>query len=405
MPHLLGRSRARAPQGESVASEERPAQTKYRFGFVLSTAVGNLTRYQILRRFAEHDPEVESIWAPVKHYLAPGERDPFALLPGPVRTRAIVLHQAAPVLRRLNDLDAVMIHMYEVDIVTALRGYVHRNPLRIASTDDPPAIRPDSYPFHPVDLRKPRWRRAVRLQIDLWRARRADLHIPFSRWAADLICEGTGLDRSRVRPMHVGLELARWPGAEKQASAGKLKILFVGGDFERKGGHDLLAAFAGGLAERAELHLVTRSAPADVPAGVFVYSDLDADDERLATLYREADIFALPTFSDLSPWAVLEAMASRCAIVTTAVGGIGDLVAHGKTGLLVPTRSPIELAEAIRTLIDDPGLRLALGSAARDHVERHYDARINVPQILGLMKAAVDQRRGEPGRHRPTRAR
>src|SRR5436309_2056112 len=78
------------------------------------------------------------------------------------------------------------------------------------SGDDAPALDPDRYPMHPRDRAKPRWRRALRLQIDLWRARHADLLIPFSPWAGRILVEGAGVPASRVHPVHVGLDLDLW---------------------------------------------------------------------------------------------------------------------------------------------------------------------------------------------------
>lgn len=368
------------------------ASRRYRFGFIMSTSLGNLTRYENFRKFAGRDPEVECTWAPVKHYIAPGEDDPFRMLPGGLRKRAIVLKQSMPVLGQFGSFDAVLIHMYEVDILTALRGYLRRRPLRIISTDDAPVLDPATYPIHPAELDKPRWKRAIRLRIDLWRAHRADALIPFSQWAAGILVSGAGVPAGRVTPIHVGLDLDFWkPGERAPAETGrKVKLLFVGGEFARKGGSHLLEAFRGPLSEQAELHLVTRSAPAGLPAGVHVHPDLRPNDPRLAQLYREADIFVLPTTSDLSSWVILEAMASGCAVVATPVGGIVDLVVEGETGFLVPVGDVERLAAAITALVRDPGRRLQMGANGRARVERHFNAAVNAPRILQVMKDAVD---------------
>ena len=66
--------------------------------------------------------------------------------------------------------------------------------------------------------------------------------------------------------MNVGIDLSLWPRAEARAP-GRPKILFVGGDFLRKGGDILLAAFERHLAASAELHLVTNRAPAESRPG------------------------------------------------------------------------------------------------------------------------------------------
>lgn len=379
-----------------MAAQQNGGNTKYRFGIVLSTSLGNLTRYHNFRKYAERDAEIDFVWAPVKHYIAPGEPDPFSWLPGPLHKRAVVLHQSAPVLRRLRSFDAVMIHMYEVDILTALRSYLYRSPLRMISTDDAPVVDPSTYPIYPSDLKKPAWKRAVRLRIDLWRARRADMLVPFSHWAGDILIRGAGVAPSRVTPIHTGLDLEVWRHEPKplRSPTDRVRLLFVGGDFERKGGLHLLEAFVHRLSDAAELHLVTKSAPPALPPNVHVYADLNANDERLTQLYRQADILVHPTTSDLSSWVVLEGMASGCPAVVTPVGGIVDLVVEGDTGLFVPVGDVERLARALRSLIDDPVRRREMGARARRMVEEHFDAKINVPQILAIMKDSVDRRRG-----------
>lgn len=369
----------------------------YRFGFILSTSLGNLTRYRILRKFAERDASIDFTWAPVKHYLAPGEPDHFRWLPGFLKARAIVLQQSWPCLQRFGEFDAVMIHMYEVDLLTSVRAAFLRSPLRVISTDDAPAIDPANYPLHPVDQAKPAWRRALRLRLDLWRARRADLLIPFSKWAAKILVEGAGIDNDKVIPLHVGLDLDVWKYVPKAPlkPGERAKLLFVGGEFQRKGGAHLLASFQRHLSDIAELHLVTKSGPTILPPHVYVYGNLSPNDERLAQLYREADIFIHPTTSDLTPWVVLEALASGCPTIVTRIGGIGELVEEGRTGLFVPVGDVDALGAAIRSLLADPARLHAIGQEARRFIEQNFDASVNVPKILGIMKSAVDRRRSE----------
>lgn len=377
-------------------SNEKPNTpgAKYRFGFILSTSLGNITRYNNFRKFAEKDSEIEFVWAPVKHYFTPQEHNPFRFLPKIVQNRAIVLYQALPVLRRLRSLDAVMLHMYEADILLALRGYMFAAPLRIISSDDAPAVDPSSYPFHPVELTKPAWRRALRLKIDIWRVRRSDMLIPFSKWATDILVKRVGIDASRVNPIHVGLDLDIWRYTPRivQDTDRPTKLLFVGGEFFRKGGADLLKVVAGRLATLTELHIVTKTVLHNVPDNVRVYNDLSANDDRLAGLYRDADILVHPTTSDLSPWVILEAMASGCAVITTPVGGIVDLIDEGHNGLLVPVGNLAALAEAIDKLVGNQLLCMQMGASGRAMIEENYDARKNVPLILRALKNAVDQK-------------
>ncbi len=63
-------------------------------------------------------------------------------------------------------------------------------------------------------------------------------------------------------------------------------------------------------------------------------------------------------------------MLSGCAIVATGVGSICDALQDGETGLVVPVDNANALADALRRLKDDPGLRLRLGAAAAESAHR-----------------------------------
>jgi glycosyltransferase involved in cell wall biosynthesis len=365
---------------------------KYRFGFMLSTALGNITRFNILKKYAERDQTVEFVWAPVKHYIAPAEFNPFSKWPKFLARRAIPIYQAWSVLGKLSEFDAVMVHMYEVDLILSARSYFTRNkPLIVCSTDDAPVLDSKTYPVHPVDAAKSGIKKYIRLRLDLWRTKRAALQIPYSKWAANILTDGAKLPRDKVIPIHVGLDLEQWHYHDRVArSNSRVKILFVGGDFVRKGGALLLDVFAKSFADVAELHLVSPQAPTGVPAGVYVYKNLSPQSDRLMSLYRECDIFALPTTSDMSPWVVLEAMASGCAVITTPTAGIAEMIVDGQTGIFVPKNDFQALAQAIKQLIENPAKQREIIRAARTSIEENFNAAINVPRILGVMKKLVD---------------
>src|SRR5262249_37399304 len=112
------------------------------------------------------------------------------------------------------------------------------------------------------------------------------------------------------------------------------RILFVGGDFLRKGGDLLLEVYRKRLRGRAELVLVTRDAVPPEP-GVEVHTGVGANSEKLRELYAGADLFALPTRADCFSLVCMEALASGIPVVTTRVGGIPDIVREGETGHLI----------------------------------------------------------------------
>ncbi len=87
------------------------------------------------------------------------------------------------------------------------------------------------------------------------------------------------------------------------------------------------------------------------------------------------------------PVALMEAMATGLAVVASDISGIPELVEDGVTGLLVPPGDPQALADAVRRLHDDAGLRSRLGEAARARVEHDFDLRRNAAALAPLLLA------------------
>lgn len=104
--------------------------------------------------------------------------------------------------------------------------------------------------------------------------------------------------------------------------------------------------------------------------------------EDVPTELRASDIVVLPSYREGTPRSLLEAAAIGRPIVSTQVPGCRETVDDGVTGFLVPPRSPVELAEAITKLIDDPDLRAQLGRAGRKKAESKFDERFVIERTL-----------------------
>jgi glycosyltransferase involved in cell wall biosynthesis len=114
--------------------------------------------------------------------------------------------------------------------------------------------------------------------------------------------------------------------------------------------------------------------------------------DGVAARLRAADLLVLPSRSEAFPNAVLEGMAAGLAIVASAVGGVPELIDHGRTGVLTPPGDAVALADRICTLIADPALAARLGAAARDEVCRRYSFERMVAQFEELYAAELHQR-------------
>ena len=106
---------------------------------------------------------------------------------------------------------------------------------------------------------------------------------------------------------------------------------------------------------------------------------------------RQADLFCLPARiasdgdRDGLPNVLLEALANRLAVVTTPVGGIGELVRDGVNGLVVEPDNVAALVSAIERMCSDPRLRRSLGERGRGDVEGSFDARAGLDRLAIML--------------------
>lgn len=137
-------------------------------------------------------------------------------------------------------------------------------------------------------------------------------------------------------------------------------ILFVGLDWKRKGGPDLVEAFK--LVRKkisdARLIIVGADPPLDLP-GCEVAGKVPPDE--LDKYYQAASLFCLPTY--LEPFGIvfIEAMTAHLPIVATRVGAIPDFVEEGKNGIMVEPGDIQGLADALLKLLNHPELCRSFG--------------------------------------------
>jgi colanic acid/amylovoran biosynthesis glycosyltransferase len=118
--------------------------------------------------------------------------------------------------------------------------------------------------------------------------------------------------------------------------------------------------------------------------------------------YGEADIFVLPSVvapngsGDVTPNALIEAMAMQLPVISTRSRGIPEIVEDGVSGILVPARNERALAEAIIRLADDKELRSRLGKNARKRVEERFDIHRNMRGLAALFRTGVPEVGAEP---------
>lgn len=117
------------------------------------------------------------------------------------------------------------------------------------------------------------------------------------------------------------------------------------------------------------------------------------DKNKLIQLYQNATIYILPSHYEGLPTVLLEAMSCGLPVVATAVSGNLEVVSSGKNGILVPQKSPKEMADAISMLLDDDKMRKELGKNARETVEERYTWDIISDKILRCYEPLLETNR------------
>lgn len=160
-------------------------------------------------------------------------------------------------------------------------------------------------------------------------------------------------------------------GPPDNAGYGNQKILFVGIDWFRKGGPELLEAFRYVLHRFPNAHLTIAGADVQVDLpNCTVLGHVNA--EQLARHYAESSIFCLPTRQEPFGIAFVEAMMHRLPVVATRVGAIPDMVEDGVNGYLVSPGDPHALAQSLCRLLSDPAHCEELGRRSYERACDRY---------------------------------
>jgi glycosyltransferase involved in cell wall biosynthesis len=215
----------------------------------------------------------------------------------------------------------------------------------------------------------------------------------------------------RVDLVYHGIDATRFPphpharGARDGRDASSpVRLLAVGRAVEKKGFDDLLDALARLPGDRhwqlvhigdgPRLAALQQQARRLGITARIRWEGARAHDDVLAA-YRDADLFVLPCRigddgdRDGLPNVLLEAQSQALASVSTNVSGIPELIVDGETGVLVPPRAPILLAEALDRLITDPVIRVALGTAGCERTTRCFSLDAGVDRLAMRLNAFV----------------
>ncbi|HEY3995637.1 MAG TPA: glycosyltransferase family 4 protein [Mycobacterium sp.] len=238
--------------------------------------------------------------------------------------------------------------------------------------------------------------------VESWLVRESDSLITCSASMTDEITELFGPGLAEITVICNGIDAERWPFAERRPRSGPAELLYLGRLEYEKGVHDVIAALPrirrthpgttltiagegtqlGWLAEQARKHRVLKAIRF---VGHLEHAEL------LEVLHR-ADAAVLPSHYEPFGIVALEAAAAGTPLVTSDIGGLGEAVINGQTGVSCPPRDVAGLASAVRTVLDDPDAAQRRAHAARQRLTSDFDWKTVAARTAQVYLAA---KRGE----------
>ena len=227
----------------------------------------------------------------------------------------------------------------------------------------------------------------------------ADVYVAVSEYTRNIMCEERGFPEERVKVVHNGvdIDLFRPPSDEERKGlrdllgipGEALVIGYVGRRQEAKGYHDYLVMMERIIgsndtvfgvvvgpepadAKRDASHVASKTLLSRLVESGREISIPAVTHHHLRHLYRVMDLVVSISRGEQFPVMLVEAMASGCGVVATSVGGIPELVEHGRNGVLVDVNiEDDELVSVVSNLLDNAAFK-NLGVAARSRVQERF---------------------------------
>lgn len=202
-----------------------------------------------------------------------------------------------------------------------------------------------------------------------------DVFIPRTSWCADSLKSNFGINPKKIHVTQGFLDLSTWLPVKKERKD-KMILLFVGNDFERKGGKFLLDLYKKHLSGRFILRIVSNDrylSNIGSIDGVDVIKGLTHNEvSRLINIYQTSDLFVFPTRRDQLGLVLTEAISTGLPIIARDVGGVSELVKDNFNGYLMPYNSKLEdWAYRIKYLFEKQDLLRAFGGNSRKLAEEN----------------------------------
>jgi colanic acid/amylovoran biosynthesis glycosyltransferase len=221
--------------------------------------------------------------------------------------------------------------------------------------------------------------------------RHGELFLPISEHGASAL-RALGAPPGRIHVHHMGIDVDKFrPGPRDKPRSDRLRALSIGRLVAKKGFHDGIAAVARTLREGVKMEYRIIGEGPERPRLESLIRKLGveqsvrllgpAGEDAVLEIMHESDLLLAPSVTASNgdqegiPMVLMEAQASGLPVIATRHGGIGELVTHGQSGILVPEADPPAIARALQHLACDPALGQQMGQRGRERVCRDFNLR------------------------------
>lgn len=217
-------------------------------------------------------------------------------------------------------------------------------------------------------------------------SRRTATMLCASQWYRNDLVTWFGMSEARSQVLQHCADPGKWVPREPGGNDRKLRVLFNGGDFVRKGGDILLKARAL-LGAEVEFVFVTKT-PNVVPADCELYDTLKPDTDELVRVVQSCDVLALPTRGDANSIVAIEAAMCGIPSIVPNMSSLSELVTNDQTGTVLDDWEPERWAAAIHRYAADRSILAEQGAAARADSMAKRSTDVHMRLLHGFLAAA-----------------
>jgi len=230
------------------------------------------------------------------------------------------------------------------------------------------------------------WTYRINIAFDRRVFAAAEHIVVLTEWVRQSVIRDYGIDARKVSVIPPGARLASFlpPRFDERRTP---RLLFIGDDFDRKGGWDVLDVFTEYFSETAELHIMTNKQIRLPGKNIYLHSGVLPYTPQWHNILRDSDMLVVPSYAEPYGLVFQEAGGYGLALVGGRVGGIPEIIVEDRTGLLVEPGDRQDLRSKIERLLCDREYLIAMRRQSWEVAFERFDAQKNMNKLAECFRS------------------